>query len=321
MPTTAPREDIVAGRWWRWTKYEVRDGCLRRARGATLLPYDPWADYAPAALRSGVAPYQSLLTLLHRLDDKKLPMQLADWCAAHGLLGLLTHRTLQLLITPRFGPVFRAMSQDRHWRAHTGWFGVHVRRERAGLPLPPPPALLQNVSALRWPEGWPDAPTWDRFFPTVSAEDRKRGVYPLPPSEAFWRAYAEPLEAFMWAARVLRDALEDVRASKDPVRRLRGIETLEALAAPIGPALHPVGTRFRLRWRSPSLLASFAMMASLDLTERGRVLACAACSSPFIPRAYQARYCTTTCRRREEQRIQRLKKRRKSPDRTSGVRR
>jgi hypothetical protein len=105
------RPGATQGEWWRFSLYEIRDGCIRPAKGAKLEWYDPWPDFqdtrtqtvgqAPAAVQPG---YQSLLNLVHQL--KYLPGQsscpkcltqesqalILEWCRQHGLLGVLHSR-------------------------------------------------------------------------------------------------------------------------------------------------------------------------------------------------------------------------------------
>ncbi len=69
--------------------------------------------------------------------------------------------------------------------------------------------------------------------------------------------------------------------------------------------------RYRRAWRTKSLLASFAMMAYLDITDDKRILVCDEDLRPFVSGAYQARYCSERCRRRAIKRAyrQRLRER------------
>ena len=323
MPTTLPptSSDLLGGRWWRWTAYEVGDGIIRRAPTAKLEVYDSWADYQPAGRRSGGAPYQSLLTLIGRTDERDLTRRLAEWCSEHGLLGVLPHSVVQIVL-PR-GRVPAGLDRPRrelhragpvvYTRFHWGWRWYIA--SRAGLPAG---VVVHGVGRGVWAHM--PLKFLSRFFPTVPARERGRYPYPPPFTEAFWRLYAERVEDFLHAARTLRDALDDIKARRDRERRRRGIDALNALVAPIGPALAPDLSQ---RWRSPSLLTSFAMMALLDFVGRPTVLACQACGTPFVPRGYQSAFCTPTCRRRIEQQRRRDRQRRDAtgsaaPDRTSG---
>ena len=68
-----PRQafDVAQGLWWRFDRYEVRDGCVRPTRGARLEQYDPWDQYRAA--RDGDTrvdpPYAALVALVGVLAD------------------------------------------------------------------------------------------------------------------------------------------------------------------------------------------------------------------------------------------------------------
>lgn len=100
--------------WWRWSRYEIRDGFIRPSPGGTLRRYDPWANYWRAAdgrARDLRAPYQLLVDLLAtieregRIDDEQLgpvgERALLDWCADYGLLGLLPQQAWLVMLEPR----------------------------------------------------------------------------------------------------------------------------------------------------------------------------------------------------------------------------
>jgi hypothetical protein len=279
-------------------------------------------------------PYRSLLALVDHLSVPTL----VEWCQMHGLLGVLLHRAQTVTLEPQWkqtrgpGRGRPEVSQNRYERSHSGWSGWRTRlsgpAERLQEELRPSGVLLQGLR--RFESMWEPqlSTTWGRFFPAVPREDRNAYAYPMPVSDEFWRLYGEPLDAFQDAAEALRDALRDTDAIGDGPRKKRGLQALNALVAPIGPSIVPEGGRFRQQWRCPSLLASFAMMALLDLTGQQRVRACEVCGNTFVSAAPRARYCSGRCRRTAEQRVYRGRRRtkvrqpgtRRSPDRTSGAR-
>ncbi len=316
--------DLIGGHWWRATEYVVSDGMIRPAPRATVSQYDPWADYTPGTRRSEDAPYRTLLTLLPRWDIKPRERDLAEWCSEHGLLGVLLHRTREVVFAAGQVrvPVLRrrphSVGQVVCRRTHWGW-------QYLGRP-PSAPRVecgvqLQDLRTARVGEREPFGKTWARFFPSVPRRARETYPYPLPLTPTFWTLYAEPINDFLDAAKAIREALEDCGTRRNRDRLNRGLRTLNALVDPIGPSLRFEGGRFQHRWRAPALLTSLAQMVLQDLTGGGRVAACAACRSPFVVRAYQERFCTRRCRRRDEGRRphQPRKAARRTPDHRPGI--
>jgi predicted nucleic acid-binding Zn ribbon protein len=60
--------------------------------------------------------------------------------------------------------------------------------------------------------------------------------------------------------------------------------------------------KLMLRRVAPSLLASFADMFAQDQLYHRPMLQCIGCGTPFVWSAYQAKYCSETCRLREQKR-------------------
>jgi hypothetical protein len=337
MPTTVvdtrTHVELSGGNWWRFTRYEVREGIIRPATGTRLQKYDPWAKGKPGKHNVESTPYRSLLTLV---DHFSVPA-LVEWCQMHGLLGVLLHRAQTVTLEPQWkesrgvGRGRTEVSQDHFERSHVGWSGSRRTwsgpADRLREEVRPAGVLLQGLRRFESvPE--PLSTTWERFFPGVSPKERSTYAYPMPISDQFWRRYGEPLDAFLDAAQALRDALRDTDTIDGKPRTERGLAALNALVAPIGPSIVREDGHFRQQWRCPSLLASFAMMALLDLTGERRVRACEVCGSTFVSAVSRARYCSVRCRRRAEQRVYRRRRRakvrrastRRSPDRTSGAR-
>jgi hypothetical protein len=321
---------LAAGRWWRWSRYELRDGYLRPARGAQLRVYDPWKqwlDTRPVGRRSdrkdrGSTPYQALLEMLHQLqyqsddppdftpaevDMLAAPLTagseqlILNWCAGYGLLGILPHRVLQVVLPPKAG------RQVQYIRLGIGWTAVERGGENPLRPIRPAGAVVQPLRGVGITME-PLRETWARFFPDLPVAERDSFVYPEPLTDSFWKSYAEPLQDFLSGARTLLELLGAIRLQSS--RRLGVLHQLmtgglpiaiNALVAPIGigAQLDRPG-RPGLNWIGNSLLASFTMMLLEDLS-RGRALQCP-CGQLFVSDAYQARYCSRRCRWRFEQR-------------------
>lgn len=92
----------------------------------------------------------------------------------------------------------------------------------------------------------------------------------------------------------------DPRAGEDALaylrRRVEADRAFFSLTAGVHPGFDAGAGRHRRAWRANSLLASFAMMAYLDLTECGRIADSDECGRPYVTGAYQARYCSARCR-------------------------
>src|SRR4051812_21030165 len=96
--------------WWRFGRYEVRDGYIRPAPQAQLDEYDPWAEYHAArrGRQEKPAPYQSLLSLLDEITAAISPRderRIADWCNQYGLLGVLPHQVQLVSLAPMHVPI------------------------------------------------------------------------------------------------------------------------------------------------------------------------------------------------------------------------
>lgn len=320
--------------WWRWTRYEIRDRCIRPAPGAKLRRYDPWKLWLktrPIGRRSDFAgeaptPYRALLEMLrtleypseYRLHSKDAPRHppmrsqlkavltaaseqaVLDWCANYGPLGILPHRVLQVTLAPG------ATDQVQYIRIDRGWRAALRHRPNPNAPTPQPTAIVQpivgsTISVERL------STTWARFFPDVPEEAQETFPYPEPLTEPFWEVYGEPLDEFLSGARALQDLLNGIKMQRE--RRLREFQTFtggpfamaDSLVAPmgLGVRISPSG-RVDLNFVGNSLLATLTVMLLEDLS-RGKALQCP-CGQLFVSSAYQAHYCSKRCRWRFEQR-------------------
>ena len=87
----------VQGDWWRFDRYEIKDGVIRPAASARLEWYDPWLAYRQVEYQKGAAPpYEDLLKLAAKLQST-LPGQphlltkaseraVIEWLLRHGQL-------------------------------------------------------------------------------------------------------------------------------------------------------------------------------------------------------------------------------------------
>lgn len=165
----------------------------------------------------------------------------------------------------------------------------------------------------------------DDFFPNLEGD---RPARPLSPD--FWATYAEPVSLFMhWAVR-LKLAIETLRGSERaglwsalvgrPLEPDFGRLVLDRLLEPISPVIEERGPEegYRLGWSTPSLLAGLGMMITLDLVEGRRVHVCEACSTVFLSRAYQVKFCSDRCANRIRMRRRRERERQSQEERSAG---
>jgi hypothetical protein len=145
--------------------------------------------------------------------------------------------------------------------------------------------------------------TWAEYFPDVPPKQRERFHYPVPLSGEFWKQYAEPVHEFLAAAVTLCDALQQVRAADSATDFNVAAKALHALVSPARLRLHRSDDgQIRQQWACPSLLASLAVSALLDLA-RGALRFCENCGTPFVTDSYQGKFCKQQCRWAHEKRL------------------
>ena len=108
--------EVNWGKWWRFDRYEIRDGYIRPAKGATCEAFDPWDEYRKSLSKRGTStpPYRSLLVLASELapEDTEISevltpdsqRKVTEWCSHHGLLGVLLHRAQWVVLPARWVP-------------------------------------------------------------------------------------------------------------------------------------------------------------------------------------------------------------------------
>lgn len=160
------------------------------------------------------------------------------------------------------------------------------------------------------------------FLPGVPVEERESFDYPLPLTPDFWHLYSETVDSFLHHAGWLQTSLEYIGSSDlsegtwsdwGASDFLVGKEILDFLTASANRVLGVRDGSLELIWRFPSLLASYAMMIAEDLAENHALHICPVCNTPFLSRAYQVKFCSDTCRYRQQKREQRRKKREEEP--------
>ena len=327
------RVTIALGKWLRFDRYELRDGCIAPAAGAKPRIYDPWklADrpYRTLAGLVGGRSARDVLTL--PAEQPELVKGVIEWCNKYGLLGTLYHRVVMVTLWPRWDrvdfadkevrDVFRP-KQDVHvclpsaWRTQTTSFSVHsADRSRLGKALTrdemPPTArktgvLVMDIDGSMIVEE-PLEKTWAAHFPGVPYAERATYAYPHPATQEFWNQYAEPVSEFVTAAWLLVNGLEAINQPANRRAPDRGALRLAHLASYGVPYLVREPDRsHRQRWVAGSLLSSLAFMAMEDIS-RNLLHQCTTCRTFFLSEAYQAEYCSPTCRHTMQKRRYRKK--------------
>jgi hypothetical protein len=262
----------IGGLWWRADRYEIRDGRIRPIPGAEIEPYDPWATYVRT--RRGIsgadspsAPYSALLELAWRArlitpragQRARLTPEwealILEWCASHGLLGIVLQETEAAYYAARWGNarvdddgqregVLQPIRITYTWTGSVWEVGGWARQEEPwSLPADPlrrvpfdnedgiyqGQLVRPELVAGRWrPEilarSTEDAaytsrmlgPAWGAFFPAVSPDERSTHEYPWPAGERWWAEYAEPVERFLEAGSLLLEVLTTLEPGVDP---------------------------------------------------------------------------------------------------------
>ena len=372
--TPSRRTAIVRGNWWRFGRYEIREGRICAHTAGRPEPYDPWKAYNASRAERGTTepPYQGLFRLLQDLLlkpaangskyalDRSGERRVLDWCKSNGLLGILPFRVCSVTLYPRwFRPLTEeellkagvpdeyvsggqlpegylpkdtlVPSQVRYVSSTIEWW-EKIRKMDRSRPVAsgsiPSARLEEMVPSDLVPPFWPPPgvilrdlrgrdirderlpQTFARFFPGVPLTELETYPYPRPGTLEFAREYGEHLDDFLEAAFLLRDVADALllkkstsEMTKPELDRVSSSKmALEGLVAPVSRGFRITGDdTFEDYLASPSLLSSFAMMVFDDLIGR-RLSRCRSCGLVFSSSAYQAEYCSDTCRRREYKR-------------------
>ncbi len=307
----------VQGDWWRFDRYEIKDGVIRPAASARLEWYDPWQLYREVEYQKGAAPpYEDLLKLAAKLQStspgRRHPLTEAsetaviEWSERNGPLGILLGRWESLTLATQASESAE-MKPTRYGRGYGQ--GVFLYGSSWDIEAQGSSVILHALEDLELVQE-PLDKTWHGFFPTVSRAQARNYLYPLPYTDEFCRLYAEPLGDFVKAVRFLAGAIRrltapdgDGRATKDVA-----LETINLLRRSNTPVLEQDGQgKLNQIWETPSLLASFAEMFAQDLTYGRTTRLCEGCQLPFVSSAYQARFCSPKCRWRHNKRKLRQK--------------
>jgi hypothetical protein len=239
--------------------------------------------------------------MLYRPGDepRALVRGITEFCQRYGLLGLLPHRTL----------LARLGGRREFLRTAVGWRASAVSWEPEDFE-PPETVITFDGDEL----AVDDAQAWHDFFRGLPAARWQQKNPPLPPSEAFWDHYQEPVTSFIFEARAFASAVELLaEGGPSKITELHGAvldrdgarARLRALMAGVSPALRASKRGHRLTWESPSLLGHLAMQAAHDLVGDRRTVQCEECPESFSTGHWRARFCSPRCSNRNRQRAKR----------------
>lgn len=337
--------------WPRFDLYVIEAGTIRPAPDAQAESYDLWADYRETQSVSGTRepPYASLLKLVQSIKFEPRPGPgplralsteseglVTSWCAGHGLLGILPHRTQMITLAPRYGPLesvtgrfvpclIQRMRTNKGWKTLKRW---GVRQESASpycngdlvdepqIPKswPKPEALVEDQRTGEW-KTESLSKSWGPFFPGVPHMERNNYPYPSPGSAEFWRFYAEPVDDFVDTAILLLEVIQQLGKAQEQHGTPKGQKKAQTALYGLNRLLGPTGPTASLSdsgeimeaWHTPSLLGAFAMMVLADLSEQRWPRTCVNCGKLFVTKAYQGKYCSKTCRYAVQKRTYRQK--------------
>ena len=324
--------DVFGLPWWRFSKYQIRDGYVVPARGAGQPSHFDFSDRDSGGARVGARTpaYLELANVPDPYRENEIPApsagearRLLDWSARFGATGVLLHRTAEVVLPQ--GTLHR-------WQGG-GWFSATTRAK--------PRSLMRKLDPSHgWEDQLTDEPlttTWWRFFPHLwaglhewdphvfaaqepvgrEATELLRRDWPEPGSTEFHRTYRESVPDFLAAALALRRAhqwaVDGLAKRLSLEQRSRSFIQINHLQSPASQALVPRsrGVHAAVRWSAPSALAALAIMAASDLAAGHEFEYCerSRCRRMFRVLTPRARYCSRPCLDAEKQRVYRAAKR------------
>lgn len=268
---------------------------------------------------------------------------LLSWCSQYGLLGILPHRAFLITLATRWqkslageahGRLYPTTVQFRrsgatwlsdevqvfaadgevHWNTRPELEGKSVAPNEYPKNTRPPGVLLEDLKGEKIADQ-AFSEEWAKYFPSIPDDERVNYPYPEPLTKEFWQLYAEPLSEFAGAVRLLRNTLDGLRTTPNEHSSTQETQEtqefgsarhhLDALTSSVVPFLSVGESHLELRFSCKSLLATFALMAMLDITGGERLDRCMTCGRFFTSKSPIARYCSSACRQTAQKRAQR----------------
>ncbi len=333
--------------WWRFSKYEIRNGRIAPTPDSRLIPYDP---HGPELVEQ---PHSALYNLVkssgfsthpyvvHGVTDTQIE-GILKWCESFGLLGLLPAKLLQLNTWPRwteqYGSDLKFPTFSFILRTPTGWKDGGVLRPEVysadaikNSPLTPKEAKMYKSPrqaefprVMQYEDGQfssrtPQEAQLYRYFPGMQPKDADKAHYPLPCSQDFWRQYGEPLGEFITAIKQITFIMD--QASDFLAGRIEGQHKPEDIGRAFGflnqhlMGLHPFMTplkgneRIRDGLTSYSLLQTIARMIQRNALDglNPRICPNPNCKAPFHNRDSRMIYCGPRCQKQSKTARQRTR--------------
>jgi hypothetical protein len=321
--------------WWRFSKYEIREGRIAPAPDARLIRYDPHdpglIDQPHSAIYNMVkgCGFSSHPYVEHHISDEKLTAIL-QWCGTFGLLGLLPAKLLQLNAWPRWMDQqalgLKFPTYPKTLRTPTGWRDADTFRpdvsssdaiENSPLTaqhakkfktdrIPEFPRVIQYEDGL-FTSKLPSEAKLFRYFPGMQPSEADKADYPIVASDEFWRRYGEPIDEFIIAIKQIANIMD--LASDFLAGRIEGQHKPEDIGRAFGflnqylMGLHPFMTplkgneKIRDGLTSYSLLQTIARMIQRNALDGLQPRICPNCSVPFHNRDSRMIYCGRRCQR------------------------
>jgi len=319
----------AAMKWARCSEYEIADGKIRPARGASVDFYDPWHDYRPQTTSHGQGgPHVELLRLVRKIEpprsvplvgpptlgwlfdlDKRLRPEdeerILQWCRRWGLLGLWHQQTLQVNLGPkvREAPPWSTGENASVLSGYTSANGAWEEYEQL-IPFPE----LEGHDKADWgmliEDHWESDVTPAMIYrvgltsPLYMERELESGdpqTHPL--SEWFWRFHSEEVLDMWEAMTEIASAIENGAP-----------ETLLGTAKPT--LVRAEGGVWTTAWACPSLIAMLGAMAFTDRIGGRAIRYCDHCGLPFVAEDPRQRYCAPPepCKGTAKKRRQRASK-------------
>lgn len=301
----------MEGRWWRFDRYEIRDGHVVPAPGAVLEEYSFFDELERSKQEmekgtrgrwDGPAPHVEFANLS---DDESI----LAWVHRFGLLGILPH----LMRQARFsnGVVFTKNWITGGWDADPdlttteGFEALAAVRNEGATLYGRPPGM---VTMAYWDGGEHTVPA-EREFGRYFLGGVPKNGYPKPLSEEFWHYYSESLEEIRMVISDLREVFMVYRTDKDQdvpwytAQRVQSWLNANASARLMAPRPGERVTRLH----ADTLIGMLATLTLLTVGEKDKISLCArrGCGRIVVSSLESTAYCSERCKNTAQQRRRR----------------